>query len=315
VRNEIADKDSVEQLARTIFPRSIRLSLEHIVEGVSTLVYRVRRDDDVFYLRVLPELGASFAPEVRVHALLRERNVKVPEVVYYEYYNEALQRSVMVTTEIRGTHVGRRMLDADVRNILVDVGRELAVINSIPVQGFGWIRRDRSEVVQLEADLPTYRAFVLEHLEDDLTTLGEHLLGCKEVAAIQAIVERCDAWPAVERASLSHGDFDVTHIYQHDGRYSGIIDFGEIRGTDPFYDLGHFALHDGETLPYRVLPYLLEGYGEVAHLPANHEQRIQVSSLLIAIRGLARRVAKYPHDGGSHLHLDSIRRAIAVLSA
>ncbi len=282
----------IEELATQIFPRAARLAVERVEEGVSTHVYRVHRDEKVFYLRVLPEADGSFAPEVRVHALLRERNVKVPEVVYFEHYNQPLQRSVMVTTEIRGRHIGYCSDEKDLRNILIEAGRDLAVINSIRVKGFGWIKRDCSEITQLEAELPTYRAFMLERLEDDLAVLGQYVLNRKEGVAIREVIDRFDGLLEGEQAWLAHGDFDATHIYQENGRYSGIIDFGEIRGTDAFYDLGHFRMYDGETLHSLVFPYLIEGYKEVASLPSDYEQRVCLSSLLIAVRTLARRLRK-----------------------
>src|SRR5207248_10181336 len=103
---------------------------------------------------------------------------------------------------------------------------------------------------------------------------GDTVLTRAETVAIQAIVNHFDTWLVVEQARLAHGDFDVTHIYQKGGHYTGIIDFGEIRGTDALYDLGHFNLHDGETLPQLVLPYLLAGYSEVMPLPPDHERKI-----------------------------------------
>ena len=97
----------------------------------------------------------------------------------------------------------------------------------------------------------------------------------------QGTIERYEAWLHVEQAWLAHGDFDVTHIYQHDGRYTGIIDFGEIRGAHQLYDLGHFNLHDGEVVPQMLLPTLLEGYREVLTLPPDRERRISLVSVLI----------------------------------
>lgn len=305
----------IEALARRIFPGPARVAVERVAEGVSTHVYRVRRGGEVFYLRVLPEAGASFAPEVRVHALLRERGVSVPEVVYFEHRNEALQRSVMVTTAIAGDHVGRRPVDDDTGRILVAAGRDLAVINSIPVAGFGWIERDRGPVAHLRAEHPTHRAFVLEHFEEDLALLGEQALKGREIAAIREIVARWDGWLDVAGARLAHGDFDATHIFQHGGRYSGIIDFGEIRGGDPCYDLGHFRLHDGETLPIPVLSQLLAGYREAAPLPPDCERRIALSSLLIGIRALARGLRRQPRRAYPRLIRAAIGREIAALRA
>ncbi len=144
MQNDTLDLRLIEALVTQIFPRTIRPSVERVEEGVSTYVYRIYRGNEVFYLRVLPEVGASFAPEARIHTFLREKNVKVPEIVYCERYNETLQRSIMVTTEIKGRPIGHYPVNGVTRNVLVEAGRDLAVINSLRVEKFGWIRRDNS---------------------------------------------------------------------------------------------------------------------------------------------------------------------------
>ena len=308
-RGEPPDLRAVRALVARIFPGVARPVMERVEEGVSTHVYRIGRGGVRFYLRVWPEPGEGFAPEARVHALLRERGVRVPEVVYFEHDNALLRRSVLVTTAVAGNPVGRRGIDRETRTILVAAGRDLAVINSGPVAGFGWLRRDRAAANGLAAEHPTYRAFIREHLEEDLALLA---------AAIRELLARHDAWIDVPPARLAHGDFDATHIYERDGRYTGIIDFGEIRGGDPWYDLGHFRMHDGETLPAPTLPWLLEGYGAVTPLQADHARRIGFSSLLIAVRALARRLRKArpaPQDWRRHQGLVAIARDLAVLTA
>ena len=50
-------------------------------------------------------------------------------------------------------------------------------------------------------------------------------------ARSQAVVDQELHRPTVQ-AYLAHGDFDATHIWLDDqGRYAGIIDFGEMRGA------------------------------------------------------------------------------------
>lgn len=318
LRTDPFDPRAIGALVNRIFPRATRLAVEFVAEGVSTHVYRIRRADngEVFYLRVLPEEGASFAPKARVHALLRERGARAPEVVYVEDRNDVLGRAVMVTTEIKGRHIGHRRADAEIHRALVEGGRDLAIINSIPVEGFGWIKREGETGDRLEADRPSYRAFALDHLADDLALLGAYALGAREVGTIGRVIERHAALLGRTDARLAHGDFGVTHIYQQDGRYTGIIDFGEIRGADPLYDLGHVALHDGETLPARVLPYLLEGYQTLTPLPPDYERRLHLASLLIGVKALARQLGKPPHarsDAYVTWLTTSIRDAIGIL--
>ncbi len=301
---------TVKREVARLFPLS---SIERVEEGVSTYVYRIRRNNEILYLRLLPEIGDSFAPEMRVHRLLHDKGMRVPEVVYFEHLNETLQLSLMVTTEIKGTHIGHCTSIEDQRTILMQAGRDLAILNSIPVQGFGWMKRDSNEVVQLEAEFPTYRAFIYEYLEDDLTLLAnKRIVSDSDVTNIYAILDRYNTWLNEEQAYLAHGDFDATHIYQQQGQYTGIIDFGESRGATSWYDLGHFRLHDGETLPNLVLHYLVEGYQDVVSLPPDYARRISFASLLIALRMLAHVTRKYPHRSLRH-SLGAVARDIQVL--
>jgi aminoglycoside phosphotransferase len=276
-------------------------------------VYRVRRASETFYLRVLPEVGASFAPEARALTLLRERGVRVPRVLYVDPCDEAFQRSVMLTSEIAGRDLGHRAVDDATRLILYETGRDLALLNEIPVDGFGWVRRDLDASPELRAEHVTFGDFVLEHLVGDLSSLEGRMLTRADAASIRSIVAAHPAWLTAERASLAHGDFDVTAIYQQDGRYTGIIDFGEIRGTDVWYDLGHFRMRDGETVPALLLDWLVEGYASVTRLPADSPQRVAFASLLIAVRALARDLERRPERVAGHQGLTAIPRDLALL--
>jgi aminoglycoside phosphotransferase (APT) family kinase protein len=311
------DEPEIQRLTLQIFGDRIPVDFERAGDGISTLVYRLSRGEETFYLRILPEVGDSFSPEAYVHTLLRRHGVHVPEVIYLEHRNDVLQRSVMVTTEVRGRSVDHRPMDEATVNILMEAGRDLAVINSIPVEGFGWIKRDRSAVDRLEAEQASNRAFLLEGLDHCLRVLGGTVLTPHKARRIRDLVSQHSVWLDVGQGSLAHGDFDVTHIYQENECYTGIIDFGEIRGSDPYYDLGHFRLHDREIAPYEALPSLLAGYRQVASLPPDYEQRFAFLSLLIGIHFLARGVQKLTaHELSEHTRLHartSIERDLELL--
>ena len=311
---EQLDVRQIETIVRHIFP-STSLVVKRVAEGISTLVYRITTRSEIFYLRVLPEEGASFAPEVAIHAQLRERQVSVPEVIYFEHCNDLLQRSIMITTEIKGQPVSHSaFLSEEAREaILAEAGRDLACINSVPVEGFGWVQRDLSETRQLEAQWPTYRAFVLEWWEADLAYLARSTLSTAEVVALERLVSQYDSYLNSKGGCLAHGDFDPTHIYQDGGCYTGIIDFGEIRGTDRWYDLGHFHLRDGEQLSFRLEAPLIRGYGEIMTLPSDYEQRIRFTSSLINVRALARGLQRRPPDRYTQHQLEVLREDLAFL--
>jgi len=267
------------------------------------------------YLRVLPEEGASFAPEVAAHTLLRQRQVNVPEVLYFEQRNELLQRSIMLTTAIKGRPLSQSpALSVEVREAIVtEAGRDLALINSVPVEGFGWVKRDSSDTRQLQAPWPTYRAFALEWWEADLAYLAKSTLSRTEAAMLERLISQYDSYLNSEESCLAHGDFDSTHIYQEAGRFTGIIDLGEIRGTDRWYDLGHFHLHDRKQLSLGLEAALVRGYGAIAPLPSDYEQRIRFTSLLINVRALAHSLQKRPANRYTHHLLEMLRDDLAYL--
>ena len=294
------------ELLRASFPAA-RIAAEYMPESHSTEVYRVWRDDQVLYLRVLPEEGASFAPEAFVHAAARKHGLHVPEVLYYEHNNALLQRSVMLTTAITGRAIGHVDRPPQAPQIVRQAGRELAMLNSIPVRGFGWIKRDQAYVDELRAECDSYAAGLLPDMEPALATLTQlDLVSAYEARAVRLAIDEADALFGSEPAYLAHGDFDGTHIYHQDEHYTGMIDFGEIRGANQLYDLGHFQIADAE-----LLPDLLEGYADGVALPADHMRRIRLSGLMTALRRLGRDVARarpvYAPD------LPGVRRILVAL--
>jgi aminoglycoside phosphotransferase (APT) family kinase protein len=270
----------------------------------------------VFYLRIAEDRAASLGPEVRVHELLRARGVRAPAVIHFESFNERLARSVMVIDEIPGGPVGDCPAGEAPGEVLRAAGRDLAVINSMPVRGFGWIKRGAPEGRPLEAENDTFRSFALDQVDDDIALLGQQGFTSVECAAIRRAIARHDGWLHVASAWLAHGDFDVSRIYQRDGRYTGIIDFGEIRGAHRLYDLGHFHVHDavwrdGELVPRTMLPSLLEGYADVVPLPPDYRAQIRLVGVLIAVHALARNVRRHPPNAYQR-HLASAIRSNLV---
>lgn len=307
------DPRAVRDVVRRVFGGGEACGIERMLEGTSTFVYRLRRGNETFYLRILPEAGDSFVAEALAHQLLRERGVLVPEVLCVEHLDATLGCSVMVTGEIPGAPLGQRPVDASTREIVVEAGRQLALFNSVGVRGFGWIKRDEEVVSALEADHPTFREWMREHLDADLAALGQaRLLDAGVAEEIRQLVARPGVL-AVESAVLAHGDFDLTHVFHLAGRYSGIIDLGEIRGADRWYDLGYFRMCESERDTEPLLPWLLEGYGSVTTLPADHRERIAWTSVLIAVRAWARGLARSIEGAQRHVARRSIPRDLLLL--
>lgn len=311
-----ADNASIDErvaaIAGAVFGKAVQT--ERVEHGVSTTVYRVRVAGELFYLRILPEHGASFEPEAEVHRLLRQLGANVPEILFVDPCDAVLDLSVMVVAEIPGQPIAEaaELAPQTLEAIAREAGRDLARVNSLPVQGFGWIERGVPGG-GLSAQHASWRDVVSEYWDSDLAFLVANVISDAEARALEQLIVTYDAWLDPSQAWLAHGDLDATHIFQRHGQYTGLIDFGEIRGAGRWYDAGHFHLRDGERLPVLLEPALLGGYSELLALPLDIQQRVRFEALLINVRALARSLRKRPLDRWTRHQLEVLRADIAAL--
>jgi Ser/Thr protein kinase RdoA (MazF antagonist) len=261
------------------------LTVARTPAGVSAQVYRVHAAVGVLYARVAEEDHEDLSVDAALLEHLRAEGLHVPQVVHVEPFDQALGRSLLIMGEIVGAPLAGCRDERAARRVARAAGAELAVLNRVAVQGFGWIQR-RPSGWPLRAMSRIYAEFVTSYLPDPWPG---------PLGALFSAAEQDRLWSLVEHerrrepcASLAHGDLDTTAIYQLDGRYTGIIDFGEIRGTEPLFDVGHFYLHDQESMPIALLDDLLAGYRDAGPLPAGHEELVRRSAILLGLRQLAR---------------------------
>jgi aminoglycoside phosphotransferase (APT) family kinase protein len=248
------------------------------------VVYRAIADGVPYYLRLAEEPGQDMTTDALILERLRAQGVRVPAVVAASPPAAAFPRSWLIMTEIPGRSIARDGTDEEARQAAAGAGRDTAVINSVPVAGFGWVRRDGSE--HLAAELPSYRQFAVTDLPAPWPGPLRDAFGPRQLDALRELAAVEQDRP-LRSGYLAHGDLDITHVYAHAGRYSGIIDFGEMRGADPYFDLGHFLLHDGETRHARLFSSFLSGYCQVTPLPDGHLAVIRTSAILLGLRQLS----------------------------
>ncbi|WP_274653320.1 phosphotransferase family protein [Paenibacillus humicola] len=267
--------------------KSATFRIERVLSGVSTYVYRIHAGGDTFYLRILPEPDNSFAAEVHVHALLGQNDVQVPEVVYFEPHHEAVGMSVMLVKEIPGSPVESCSSRGEYERVLAKAGKQLARINRIKVDGFGWVHLDKAASgPALRGEKRAWQDFVYEFLDGDLARLSDNLLASGDVSRIKSTLNDGAACMSRHEFRLNHGDFDDSHIFFRGGTFSGIIDFGEIQANSPLYDLGHYLLHDGRQM-FSGFDALAKGYDEVSRLTHDDLHEIELWALWIGIRRLS----------------------------
>lgn len=275
------DEVVIADLAHRALGKDVQV--QSVDEGISTSVYKIVSGNDAFYLRIAPE-DENYTPEVTVHGWLLQRGVPVPEVIHYENFNEQLGgRSFMMVSEIPGQALntaGDALSSVQREEVLFSAGAALAQINSIPLEGFGWVKREGVAVDKVEGGQATYKSFVTHGLKKKVDVLVEKgLIDAAGRARIAELAQRLLPLLDYEQGYLAHGDLDTGHIYVHEGKFSGFIDFGDIRSTDPYYDLAHFQVQGGE-----LFPFLLKGYSSVTTLTDDFSLRLAVTKFLLTIQ-------------------------------
>jgi aminoglycoside phosphotransferase (APT) family kinase protein len=307
------DKVATDTLLRRVFGASVPVTYQRTPDGVSTQVYRIWRGPEVFYLRIAEEAGENLETEAELHRRLRGLGVKVADIVHVEPFTAGIGRSTMVTTEIPGVSLADISAPVLAASIVEQAGEDLAVLNQIPVDGFGFVRRhDRSW--PLKAEYPQYESFLFSFLPQPWPGRLASLFDHAGLTVLEDLVEH-ERTSRRTKAVLQHGDFDLTPIFCAGDRYTGLIDFGEIRGAEPLFDLGHFHLHDQQTSPGILLPALLRGYQRVQALPADHQEGIRRSAILLGLRQLCRWLGPprhYPLDNPAVTH--RVRRITELIA-
>ena len=135
----------------------------------------------------------------------------------------------------------------------------------------------------------TFQDYFTEFLSDDLQILERYGFTDRERAYIVDLMATACRILDVQNAVLVHGDFDISHIFHANGRYSGLLDLGEIRGNNRLYDLATFVIFYGlpDIIAYS---YLLEGYREITRLTDNDLYAIELMALFQILLYLGKRV-------------------------
>lgn len=269
------------------FPRA-HITISRPRTGVSTPVFRVGIDEETFWARLGEESGERRDGEVAAHRLMATFRLPVPDVVRYETAPPELDRSISLTTHITGVPIFTLQPSTWLEHVAVQIGHVLARINAIEVSGFGWA------YASARHEVPTgqyvSRDGWVQEYRDALRQV--EVSGALPQPVMRAITVAVDTWasePECDGAWLVHGDLDASHLYVDPvrGALTGIIDFGELRGADRLYDLGHLLLHDGESGPPELFTNVLRGYREDATLPHDATTRIRTGAIAIGIRALA----------------------------
>ncbi len=283
---EIKEETIKRLLIDTPFSNSF---ISRVNEGVSTDVFKLVGKQGVSYLRILPFDELSL-PQVTAHKLLLDKKILVPQILLSKDNCEDINnRSYMIVSEIHGNSLFNTLgeiSESQIKEILFNAGKDLTKINDVPVSKFGpIIDVENKSFIGLSND---YKEINITSATLAIKYLVERgAMTVKTSEKILNILEKNKKIFEIQLSWLNHGDFDLSHIYQKDGVYSGLIDFGDIRGGSKYQDLAHYKIFSNV-----YFDSLLEGYMSV-FLPENdYRNNITVEALICAVNILKSGIEK-----------------------
>ena len=269
-------------MAERWLPGAEAVTVTPVGHGGTSDVFHLRRGGAGCYVRLAEQPGEEMLAEAWAHQRLAELGVRLPAVIAVEPATAPLGRGALALTPRHGAPLTGLERPGPVGPAARAAGRDLAVLGSIPVAGFGFVG-DRPP---LTAPWPDAGAALVVPAIDALAGPAGELLG-RDARRVGAVIEQLAGLVAGQPSRLAHGDFDASHIHADDDGYRGMLDLGEMRGAPPLYDVAHFALHEAQ-LAAPATSHLLEGYRERAPLPEHHAELLRALKLLIGVRLLGR---------------------------
>ena len=266
---ELVMSPALERIVRDelrVEPRRLEQIREHL--------HRVVTDGTGVYVKYgrAAETGGKYRIEAWALERCRGQGVLVPEVLAASAADDdvdfvAMRPLAGQALEQLKTGGPPTITGDALTPILREAGQQLRAMHEILVDGYGPITG--------EPPRGTYPAWcpLIGMARDGLPYLVEEaVLTTQEAASLDGQLREADASIQLnEPGRLLHGNLEGDHMFWHDGRFAGFLDFDKTQSGDRAYDLARLAWWD----PH-MLPDLLDGYGRDAltaedvqlHMPA-----------------------------------------------
>jgi aminoglycoside phosphotransferase (APT) family kinase protein len=253
----VVDVRSAKEMARQLIAHHFGNKpkrIVHLESGLSNFVFLVYHAEGDIIVRISPEPTKIQTFMKEQWAVVQAREIGVPTAEILEVGNQVVPLPYMVSRKVVGQEA---TFHPNRLQILREMGRYAALINSIPTTGFGstfdWsgnqLSRNETWSEYLQKEL---------QVEARLQTLKkQRMLMPKELKKLSLIFKDMTGWKP--KPSLNHGDIRLKNvIVNEEGKITAIIDWEDcVSSVSPHWDLS-LALHD---LSIDEKQEFLEGYG------------------------------------------------------
>jgi aminoglycoside phosphotransferase (APT) family kinase protein len=226
---------------------------QRIVHGEANEVWRLTFESGLgVILRIARRAEGVFEKEAWALGLCRGLRMAVPEVLSLQRLETQEEPLELCFLELLP---GERLSDSlslpreTLRAIVRELGEQISRMHAIAPDDLGPAARYFAD------DTDDFLA-----MEPEFLRLGSEA-GLNPAALARAFrfYETAMARPEPLTRRLTHNDFRACHILTHEGRLSGVIDFGQVSMDSP---INEFAKWDYWEAPDLPIAWLREGYGD-----------------------------------------------------
>ncbi len=268
-----APTELIAAAARAV-TRSPILAMQRIVHGEANEVYAIRfeRGPEVI-LRIARRAAGIFEKEAWAIGRCRALGIAAPEVLSLqrlETDGEPLECCFLEKLP------GQRLSDSlslareTLRSVVREIGEQISRMHTIGAGELGEAARF------FENDTDDFLA-----IEEEFIALGANAgLDRRALERAFRFFEAVMIQHAPLPRRLIHNDLRACHVLVHEGRLSGVIDFGQVSMDSP---INEFAKWDYWEEPALPVAWLREGYGDESLLDADNAELFQAFRIANAL--------------------------------
>lgn len=215
----------------------LKYDFKRVYSGMESQVYVGFDGNERIILKHGPSSG-YYRIESGLYKELEKQGISAPRFIFSNDEGNILVISFMEGMELND-HYGL----FDNKSIWEETANDLNRLKNIRCSGFGEIS-EISPDGEFKGALNNWSDFFKKTLE--FISFPDHLdiLTTKELKILSDYWVENKEKINLEHASIVHGDFCMDHIWTMNGKYSGLIDFGDAFIGDPLMDLAYFRLKE-----------------------------------------------------------------------
>lgn len=176
--------------------------------------------------------------------------------------------------------------------LVYEMGKTMAQIHKIKVDGFGPFRNEEAKKGRLVGTFKTLDDSTNAGLEENLERLIKYNIISKEVADKMRKLFKNNPLLDFKEPVLVHNDFADWNLLTDGKTISGVIDWDECVGGHPIQEIACWSTFFD---PERINSFL-KGYYSETKKPENFEQIFQLFRLRYTISKMALRIKRYSYE-------------------